>query len=156
MYDNCSIIMSFPGCGRTVAMEKLKDKGIDSEYIDVDVFRCRKEKDKIIFIDLFPYNLNEYIKEAYYKNRYLFISFGFLEMNILKSLNIPFTLFYPRIELYDEYLDRYDYKNDDKSFREYLYSWDDVISDCENDFNCTRKVLLKTKEYLSDFLIELK
>ena len=77
-------------------------------------------------------------------------------MNILKSLNIPFTLFYPRIELYDEYLDRYDYKNDDKSFREYLYSWDDVISDCENDFNCTRKVLLKTKEYLSDFLIELK
>ena len=66
--------MSFPGCGRTVAMEKLKNKGIDSEYIDVDVFRCRKEKDKTIFIDLFPYNLNEYIKEAYYKNRYLFIS----------------------------------------------------------------------------------
>ena len=148
--------MSFPGCGRTVAMEKLKNKGIDSEYIDVAVFRCRKEKDKTILIDLFPYNLNEYIKEAYYKNRYLFISFGFLEMSILKSLNIPFTLFYPCIELYDEYLDRYDYKNDDKSFRTYLYCWDEVIHDCENDFNCTRKVLLNSGEYLSDFLYELK
>ena len=133
------IYASFCGTGKTHLCNSNKS------YIE---FECWEYQD-----DDFPRNYVYDIKSQIGKVDYIFISTNPVGLKELHRNGISITLVYPKIELKEEYLNRYKDRGSPVEFIELLNkNWYDWITELHEQTYCNQ-IELNSNEYLNDVLI---
>ncbi len=136
------LISAFPGCGKSYLFnhpDGLKILDSDSSKFDKNNF---------------PENYIQHIKENIDKADIILISSHEDVRKALVENNLSFLLVFPKINLKNEYLKRYEERGSPESFIKLLNNnWDNWITDCDNQDKCLKYQLSKG-EFLSDINIK--
>ena len=134
------IISAFPGCGKTTAYIKLKNK-IDVLDSDSSLF---DKKD-------FPKNYIEHIKENIGKVDIIFVSSHQVVRNALKENNIHFSIYYPSKKRKSEMLELYKQRGNNEDFIYFLDNhFDFFIDNIEKEDVSGLKIRLENE---GDFIL---
>lgn len=134
------VISAFPGCGKSHKYRNNEDKLI----LDSDSSKFDKSD--------FPRNYIEHIKSNMGKVDIIMVSSHKEVRDALVENGIDFTLVYPKREIKEEYIKRYQERGNDDNFIKLLQSkWDDWMDELEHQSNC-KKIELKEVQYLSDVI----
>ena len=134
------IISAFPGCGKSTAYVKLKNK-IDVLDSDSSLF---DKKD-------FPNNYINHIKENIGKVDIIFVSSHQIVRNALKENNIHFSMYYPSKKRKNEMLELYKQRGNNEDFIYFLDNhFDFFIENIENEKIDGLKVKLENE---GDFIL---
>ena len=138
-----TIIAAFPGTGKTFLCATTNIKAVEIEYW--------KYKDKGL--------QNRYIKDI--KKHlgtveYIFIATDPEGLRLLYNEGLKITLVYPRIDLRNEYLDRYIRRSDSVDFiGAFMKYWEPWINELIHNEDHTH-IILHSGEYLIDVINKLK
>jgi len=92
------------------------------------------------------------IKESFGKVNYIFISTDPEGLELLNNEKYKIILVYPKLELRNEYLDRYINRNSPPDFiGAFMKYWVPWIIELEKQFYC-KQIVLKSGQYLQDVL----
>ena len=134
---NTKIIAAWCGTGKTKLCE-LREDCVEIEYW--------KYKDK---------SDNEYVSDIICNTgrvEYIFISTDPIGLKVLSDLGYEILLVYPRIELRNEYLDRYIKRDSPSDFiGVFMKFWDVWIREM-TQINFCKHYVLKSGEFLSDII----
>lgn len=148
------IISGFPGIGKSFLFNEslLKKKNITILDSDSSKFSwIIKDGVKQRNPD-FPLNYVQHIKENTGKVDYILVSSHEEIRSALLTMNIPFTLVYPKISCKNVYIERYKERGSPESFIELVKNnWDAWINALDSAL-ATNKVVLSGNQYLSDIL----
>lgn len=134
------VISAFPGCGKSHMYRNNEDKII----LDSDSSKFDKSD--------FPRNYIEHIKSNIGKVDIIMVSSHKEVRDALVENVIDFTLVYPKREIKEEYIKRYQERGNDDNFIKLLQSkWDEWMDELEHQSNC-KKIELKEGQYLSDVI----
>lgn len=134
------VISAFPGCGKSHMYRNNEGKII----LDSDSSKFDKSD--------FPRNYIEHIKSNIGKVDIIMVSSHKEVRDALVEMGIDFTLVYPKREIKEEYIKRYQERGNDDNFIKLLQSkWDEWMDELEHQSNC-KKIELKEGQYLSDII----
>lgn len=139
------ILSGFPGVGKSFMFNNSNISVLDSDssnfsWIKDSEGNNTKERDP-----KFPKNYINHIKKNIGKVDIIMVSSHDIVRNALKENNISYLLFYPSIELKEEYLERYKSRGNDESFINMISSnWNKFITEIEKE---TFPILVKLEEY---------
>lgn len=151
-WKETTIVSAFPATGKSYFYANCKDLIVlDS---DSSKFSWLSEGVRN------PNFLRDYIKHIRDNVTYvdmIFVSSHDDVRDIMFQVNTRFTLVYPERELKNEYLKRYKERGSPKEFIEMMNRmWDSFIDSMEREDGCSHKVILKSGEYISDRIEEIK
>lgn len=134
------VISAFPGCGKTTAYQRLKEK-IDIVDLESSFF------DK----NAFPQNYIDVIKEKMGKVDIIFVSSHEKVRQSLQNEGIEYVLYYPSYERKDEMVSLYKGRGNEGTFIDLMtLHYEHFLHSVEND-NCENKICLKNE---GDFIID--
>jgi len=134
------VISAFPGCGKSYMYRNNEDKLI----LDSDSSKFDKSD--------FPRNYIEHIQSNIGKADIIMVSSHKEVRDALVENEIDFTLVYPKRDIKEEYIQRYNDRGNDPNFIKLLESkWDDWMDELEQQSNC-KKIELGKGQYLSDVI----
>ena len=132
------LLSAFPGSGKS----HLFRNNEDLEILDSDSSTFDKSD--------FPSNYIEHIKKNIGKVDIICISSHKEVRDALVENELDFTLVYPKMELKDEYIQRYKDRGNEDSFVALLEkNWETWIGELEEQEGC-KKIELDSGEFLSD------
>ncbi len=133
------VISAFPATGKTYFFNNTKLNVLDSDSSNFD------KKD-------FPNNYIEHIKKNINKVDIILVSSHKEVRDALVKNGIDFMLVYPKIELKDEYIQRYKQRGSNEGFIQLITdNWDVWITELKTQVCCT-KIGLTKNDYLSNFI----
>lgn len=134
------LVSAFPGCGKSYLTENSGDYTV----LDSDSSTFDKSD--------FPNNYINHIKENIGIADIICISSHEDVRNALIEEGLFYTLFYPNIELKDEYLSRYTERGNEDSFVELLdANWDNWLADVSKQKGCLH-IELSDGEFISNYI----
>lgn len=135
------VYSAFPGTGKST----YKDLS-NLNVIDLDSSNFDKEE--------FPENYIQHIKEKIEDPEvdFILVSSHKTLRDALDHHGVPFVLVYPERSIKEEYINRFKLRGNPESFINLLEEyWDDWIDEMSSQKNC-EKIILGTKEYLSNIM----
>lgn len=137
------LICGFPGTGKTYFQGYLEG----SCYAPRGY--CEDSDSSYFSKDNFPKNYIEHIKNLLYKGtEIIFISTHKEVRDELVKQGLEFYLVYPKRELKDEYINRYEQRGSNENFINLMNNnWDLFITELENQKNCTH-IVLESNEFM--------
>jgi hypothetical protein len=152
-YGVTTLICGFPGIGKSWLAKRQSEFGINVLELSFDDIAFTKD---LKFNTNFPADYLKLIKENIGKYEYIFLPVSAELLDILHENNFIADIIFPAIELKDEYIIRYNNRDDANLFHNNAFNtkfisdhWDETITRLENDTRHTR-YKLKAGQYLSD------
>lgn len=143
---NTKVISGFPGVGKTVLSNKEGLVILDSDSSNFSWI------EKGVRNPHFPLNYMRHIEANLGVADYIFVSSHDNVRKALEDREIEYTLVYPRMDLKEEYIERYRNRGNEAAFINFIDSkWDEFISNIEKE-TFPKLVELTNGEYLSDVL----
>lgn len=153
-------IFAFTATGKSTVAKKYKNViDMESTIYKYNNTNARDESLKSTvreFNKEWPDNYFRALKEVKDKYDYIMVADEICN-DFLINNNFKYWYVYPQRKLKDEYLDRCKKRGNNDDFI-YWYSklWDEWIDKCEEDNYASKKIELKSNEYLEDVLPNLK
>lgn len=157
---NTKIYSVFPACGKTWLYEHQEDYGLkilDSDSSEFSWIWCRDtfgRKTKLRNPD-FPANYIKYIKENIGWYDYIFVSSHASVREALDAEGIDFTIVYPENRCKTEWVGRCfirDKNGESGCSAEVMHNnWEQWITECFETGINHEEIVLKSREYLSDY-----
>lgn len=139
------IISAFPGTGKSYYVNYGEGSGYMPQGFATDSDSSKFDKSN--FPDNYIEHIIEKIKEGYAR---IFVSSHEVVREALVENNIPFTLVYPKIELKEDYLERYKQRGSPESFINLIdNNWELWINQLKNQKGCTH-IELNKGEFISN------
>lgn len=147
------IISAFPGCGKTYFynIQQVFDlKILDSDSSEFSWVKDKNGNNTKERNPNFPSNYMKHIKDNLGKVDIIFISSHDVVRNALKELNIVYYLVYPKKEIKEEWIKRFEKRGDNENFIRFIYNnWDKFIDEIINE-DFPIKIELESNQHLLD------
>lgn len=154
------IVSAFAGVGKTTLAQMYKEDVIDLEsgnykWIENGNTESTKGDNTRIQNPRYPINYLEAIKKANSEYKVVLISQHEVIRKCLDAVKLDYLLVYPDISLKEEFIDRYKSRGNNNNFVNLITNnWNRWIVDL-NQIQNHAKIVLKSGQYLSDFIKEL-
>lgn len=161
-FGSAMVISAFPGVGKSYIAQSSGGGILDSDSSQFSWLRD-KNGNKILdgkgkpvrdphFLDNYMQHIKDNIDDA----DIIFVSSHDNVRKALNDNNIKHCIVFPDDSMRDEMLKRYKKRGNDTSFIEMMKTnWDNFINGMKQD-PCPNKVVLKSGQYLSDVMPEVK
>lgn len=153
-------VFAFTATGKSTVAKKYKNV-IDMEstfykYIDCNIEDETSKSTARTLNKEWPDNYFKVLKEVKDKYDYILIADEICNDFIIDN-KYEYWYVYPSKELKEEYLERCQKRGNNGEFISwYSKLWDEWIKACESDKYASKKIILKSNEYLEDVLPNLK
>ena len=153
-------IFAFTATGKSTVANKYKNViDMESTYYKYTNTNTEDESLKSTVRELnkeWPENYFKALKEVKNQYDYILVADEICNKFIIDN-HFEYWYVYPQRELKQEYLNRCtDRGNNDEFIYWYSKLWDEWIDKCEEDKYASKKIKLKSKEYLEDVIPNLK
>lgn len=147
---NTKVVAGFPGIGKSTLFKENSDLIIlDSDSSEFSW------KEKGVRHPDFPQNYIDHILDNMGQADIILVSSHDIVRKALKENKINYTLVYPALTCYSEYMDRYKKRGSDEKFIEFIgNNWADFIVDIANE-KFPRLVRLEKGQFLKDVINRL-
>jgi hypothetical protein len=149
------LLKKIPVIGKSILISAFPATGKTS-YCNFDYmpegFACDSDSSKFDKTN-FPENYIEHIKEMI-SNGYsrIFVSSHKDVRDALLSNDMPFVLIYPKIDLKEEYLNRYKNRGNSEAFIKLISdNWENWINECKNQKGCFH-IELESNQFIANVI----